>query len=553
MKRQRTGNAEDLYDGAYDLRAEYDEGTHVWLRPKSGFPKRYERIRKSHRLTLANVRTVTFASPTDAFVFYLELRPLPNSVYINKHTRDVLVRRTCTEVKRFSTGSTGVYQRMEPPGLTNGELIAWGHEDAWLGNSLETLTTRHIDDNGKTTSFAGFTTYFGHVLHDNNYMTLSSRYTYEQERLSCITLFDEYANKYTAEGVRQILETSMNGELQGGEYRKFVPHDMKICALVTREKYRNRNRQELLETMKSEIAAWTKLKEYTPELLCVAIYDDRQVLIMERGYPLCDYLDRNPHLSDAAAEAVLFVIKEATKQCNALMMDTKLQNIVFKRSEELTALLIDVDPKFTRFPDRNDVGSCLLDINLTLFMLSLTGEEKYRAFREAMLRKIAGMVSENVSTAICSALADVRLEDAANLEPGRINQDAVARMVIFIALFYSARLTTIWEKKNTGWSPRREHVKFQLRRKDPVVEIKKNLVIYHSKFFTPTLRNHYVSWNGNDYTFAGNLVTLQNEQGTFLDLERPIWPQLFKHIYGKEMHHEAIKAQQDEIFFAGSA
>ena len=549
MKRRRT----DLYDGAYDLRAEYDEGTHMWLRPESGFPKRYEDIRKSHRLTLANVRTVTFTSPTDAYVFYLELRPLPNSVYINTRTRDVLVRRTCTEVKRFSTGSTGVYQRMEPPGLTNGELIAWGHETAWLGSSLETLTTRHIDDNGRTTSFAGFTTYFGHVLHDNNYMTLSQGYTYEEERLSCITLFKGYANKYTAEGVRQILETSMKGELRGGEYRKFVPHNMKICALVTREKYRNRNRQELLETMKAEIAAWTKLKKYTPELLCVAIYDDRQVLIMERGYPLCDYLDRNPLLSDAAAEAVLIVIKEATEQCNALMMDTKLQNIVFKQSEELTARLIDVDPKFTRFPDRNHLGSCLLDINLTLFMLSLTGEEKYSEFREAMLRKIAGMVSENVSTAICRALADVRLEDAANLDPGKIDQHGVARMVIFIALFYSARLTTVWEKKYKRWRPGPNHVKFLMHRKDHAQETKNDLVIFHSKFFTPTLKNHYVSWDGNNYTFSGNLVTLQNQQGTFLDLERPIWPQLFKHIYGKEMHHEAIKAQQDEIFFAGSA
>ena len=539
---------------AYDLRAEYDEGTHVWLRPESRFPKRYEGIRKSHRLTLANVRTVTFTSPTDAYVFYLELRPLPNSVYMNKHTRDVLVRRTCTEVKRFSTGSTGVYQRMEPPGLTNGELIAWGHEDAWLGNSLETLTTRHIDDNGETTSFAGFTTYFGHVLHDNNYMTLSQGYTYEEERLSCITLFKGYANQYTAEGVRQILETSMKGELQGGEYRKFVPHNMKICALVTREKYRNRKRQELLETMESEIAAWTKLKKYTPELLCVAIYDDRQVLIMERGYPVCDFLDSNPLLSDAAAEAVLIVIKEATEQCNALMMDTKLQNLVFKQSETgLTARLIDVDPKFTRFPDRNDLGKCLLDINLTLFMLSLTGEEKYSEFRKAMLRKIAGMVSENDSTAICRALADVRLKDAANLDPGKINEHGVARMVIFIALFYSARLTTIWKAKHKRWKPEPKHVKFLMHGKDEAVRTKKNLVIYHSKFFTPTLKNHYVSWGGVDYTFADTLVTLQNQQGTFLDLEQPIWPQLFKHIYGKEMHHEAIKAQQDEIFFAGSA
>ena len=126
-------------------------------------------------------------------------------------------------------------------------------------------------------------------------------------------------------------------------------------------------------------------------------------------------------------------------------------------------------------------------------------------------------------------------------------------MVIFIALFYSARLTTIWEEKSTGWSPWPKHVNFLIHRKDQVVKTKDNLVIYHSKFFNPTLRNHYVSWKGNNYTFAGNLVTLQNQQGTFLNLEQPIWPQLFKHIYGKEMHHEAIEAQQDEIFFAGSA
>ena len=95
-------------------------------------------------------------------------------------------------------------------------------------------------------------------------------------------------------------------------------------------------------------------------------------------------------------------------------------------------------------------------------------------------------------------------------------------------------------------------MKFLMHRKDHAQETKNDLVIFHSKFFTPTLKNHYVSWDGNNYTFSGNLVTLQNQQGTFLDLERPIWPQLFKHIYGKEIHHEAIKAQQDEIFFAGS-
>lgn len=449
--------------------------------------------------------------------------------------------------------------------------MTWGHEDVWLygeANDKKPLETIHIDDNGNISSFTEFTAYFGHIVNLNTVSKTyglfeSPRYTYEAERLSCITIVRKVA-WYTVDYVRRILEKSIGVELKGGEYREFIPYDPNTCAVVTRETYRNRNRRKLLRTLQSEIEAWTKLQNYTPQVLCFAIYDDRQVVIMERGYPLRRLLEQDDgSISPAlAADAVFTVIKTATEQCNVLMMDTKLDNLVIKQKDgiihmsddKLTAYLIDVDPKFTRFllNERDDLGSCLIDINLTLFMLSLTTEENYGTFRNEMMRLIA-KERRDYATPICSVLLKLHSTEAKNLSPGKINQESVARMVIFIALFYSARLTSRWTRcdRTSGYS------QFTLKEGDEVTETAEDaneLTIVHRTFSDRTLENSFVVFKEKNYKFAGkSSLILRNQDSTRLDLEEPIWPQLFTYIHGVAPPSAASRVQQDEVLFAGFA